>query len=151
MRTVPNPLCIDLCKLSFAELTIAVCSIAFAHSQTPSVMYFKLNKLKQLLWFWIYITGISSRLCSHTKAYYSLGMTMTSSELLPSVMSTTLLQETGVTLSALRATFSATHPNASKAMTNRGHGRGVLIWALYSHSCRFFDWALYDKKRQLLY
>ena len=54
-------------------------------------------------------------------------MTMPSSELLPSVMSTTFLQEAGVTLSALRATFSATHPSASKAMTNRGHGRGVLI------------------------
>ena len=64
-------------------------------------------------------------------------MTMTSSELLPSVMSTTLLQEAGVTLSALRATFSATHPRASKAMTNRGCGRGVLLRALYSHSCRF--------------
>jgi len=64
-------------------------------------------------------------------------MTMTSSELLPSVMSATLLKEAVVTLSALRATFSATHPCASKAMTNRGHGRGVLFRALYSHSCRF--------------
>ena len=54
-------------------------------------------------------------------------MTMTSSELLPSVMSATLLQEAGVTLSALRATFSATHLSASKAMTNSGRGRGVLI------------------------
>ncbi|OAH06888.1 hypothetical protein pfor_22c2424 [Rhodobacteraceae bacterium SB2] len=53
-------------------------------------------------------------------------MTMTSSELLPSVMSATLLQEAGVTLSALRATFSATHPSASKAMTNSGCGRGNL-------------------------
>jgi len=52
-------------------------------------MCFTFDWFKQLLWFWVYITGISSRLCSHTKAYCGLGMTMTSSELLPSVMSAT--------------------------------------------------------------
>ena len=49
VRAVPTLLCLSSIKLSFAELTIAVCSFAYAQSQTPSVMYFKLNKLKQLL------------------------------------------------------------------------------------------------------
>ena len=66
-------------------------------------------------------------MCSHTKAYCGLGVTMSSSELLPSFVRATFLKEAGVILSALRATFSATHPNASKAMTNSGCGRGVLI------------------------
>ena len=48
-RAVLTLLCLWSFKLSFAELTIAVCSIACAQSQTPSVMYFQLNKLKQLL------------------------------------------------------------------------------------------------------
>ena len=49
VRAVPTLVCILSIKLNFAELTIAVCSIACAHSQTPSVMCFKLKWFKQLL------------------------------------------------------------------------------------------------------
>ena len=133
-----------LCLLhSCLSLSVSSRSLKHNQLQVHIVIQVRLVFLKWSSW-------ISSRLCSHTKAIRSLGMTMTSSELLPSVMSATLFKEAGVTLSALHATFSATHPNASKAMTNLGCGRGVLFRALDSHSCRFLAWALSDKKRQLV-
>ena len=126
-------------------LSLSVSSRSLKHNQLQVHSWVQVR-----LVFLKLFNGISSRLCSHTKAIRSLGMTMTSSELLPSVMSATLLKEAGVTLSALRATFSATHPYALKAMTNLECGRGVLLRALYSHSGRFLIWALSDKKRQLV-
>jgi len=48
VRAVPTLLRLLSFKLSFAELPIAVCSIACAQSQTASVIYFKLNGFKQL-------------------------------------------------------------------------------------------------------
>lgn len=49
VRAVPALKYLSSIKLSFTELTIAVCSIASAQSQTPSVMCSKLNWFKQLL------------------------------------------------------------------------------------------------------
>lgn len=73
------------------------------------------------------IHGCSYRLCSHTKAKTALAQRMFSYELLPPVISKTLLQEAGVTLSALLATFLVTHFMCPAAITDCWTKRAELI------------------------